>query len=122
MFCGAMVFSHAAMAQPDGAAPVESQEITVFAPEVVKKPGKGPFEVVSTSQAVDFADLDLTRPADIDTLRKRIKDAARLACRRLDQSAPLGRTYSEPPGCEAKATMEPLALVDQLAAAAAQPQ
>ena len=119
MFCGALVFSNAALAQPAGASALaESQEITIIAPEVVKKPGTGPFEVISTTEAVEFADLDLTKSADIDTLKKRIRDAARDACRRLDQSAPLGRTYSEPPGCEAKASMEPLALANQLAAAA----
>ena len=124
MFCGAMVFSRAALAQPPAAsAPAESQEITIIAPEVVRKTvGKEsrgqPIEIVTTTQEVEFADLDLSKPADAATLRKRIKDAAREACRRLDQSAPLGRTYSGPPGCEAKATMEPLALVDQLAAAA----
>jgi UrcA family protein len=124
MFCGAMVFSNAALAQPQGAsAPVESQEITIIAPEVVRKTaGKEsrgqPIELVTTTQQVDFADLNINKPSDVATLKKRIRDAARDACRRLDQSAPLGRTYSHPPGCEAKATMEPLALVDQLAAAA----
>ncbi len=123
MICGAMVFSRAAMAQPEAAAPAESQEITIIAPEVVRKTvgaeSRGqPIEIVSTTQEVQFADLDLSKPDDVSTLRQRIKDGAREACRRLDQSAPHGRTYSEPPGCEAKATMEPLALVDQLAAAA----
>jgi len=118
MFCGAMVFSNAALAQPAGAAVAESQEIVITAPEVVRKPGTGPFELVTTTQDVDFADLDLSKPQDIETLKKRIRDAAREACRRLDQSAPLGRTYSEPPGCEARAAIEPLALAKQLADAA----
>lgn len=121
MFCGALVFSHAAMAQPAGAsAPTKSQEITVIAPEVVRKQGTGPFEIVATTQEVEFADLDLSKPEDAATLKKRIQDAARAACRRLDQSAPLGRTYSEPPGCEAKASMEPMAVANQLVAAAQQ--
>jgi UrcA family protein len=124
MFCGAMVFSNAAMAQPEtAAAPAESQEITIIAPEVVRKTagkesGGQPIELVTTTQQVEFADLDLSKPADADTLKQRIKDAARAACQRLTQSAPLGRTYNDPPGCEAKATMEPLALANQLADAA----
>ncbi len=124
MFCGAMVFSNAALAQPEAAsAPTGSQEITIIAPEVVRKTtgreSRGqPIEIVTTTQQVEFADLDLSKPQDADILKQRIKDAAREACRRLDQSAPLGRTYSDPPGCEAKATMEPLALADQLADAA----
>jgi UrcA family protein len=124
MVCGALVFSHAAMAQPAAAsAPTESQEITVIAPEVVRKKGgtvgRGQsIEIVSTTQEVEFADLDINKPSDLATLKKRIRDAAREACRRLDQSAPLGRTYSVPPGCEANAAREPLALADQLAAAA----
>ena len=42
MVCGAMVFSHAAMAAPPAApavAPTESQEIVIIAPEVVRRPG-----------------------------------------------------------------------------------
>jgi UrcA family protein len=125
MFCGALVFSHAAMAQPGaGAAPAESQAITVTAPEVERKvtgkTGVRRYEVVvlSASSNVSYADLDLSKPADAAQLKKRIQDAARDDCRRIDQSSPTGKVYSPPPGCAANAAREPLAIAEQLTRAA----
>ena len=120
MFCGAMVFSHAAMAQP-AAAPTEAQEIVVTAPEVWRREGTsgpGRWEVASTNTPVNFADLDLSKDADYAKLRQRIQDAAREGCLRIEHNAPAHRTYSEPPGCRARAAMEPLALAKELADAA----
>jgi UrcA family protein len=122
MFCGAMVFSHAALAQPAGGAPAaESEEITIVAPEVVRRPGPsgpGRWEVASTTQQASFADLDLAKPEDYAKLRQRIQDAARDACQRIEHNAPAHRTYSEPPGCSARAAMEPLSVAKELADAA----
>jgi UrcA family protein len=122
MICGAMVFSHAAMAQPAAAAaPAESEEITVIAPEVVRREGgggPGRWEVASTTSQVSFADLDLSKPEDYAKLRQRIQDAAREACLRIEHNAPAHRTYSEPPGCRARAAMEPLSVAKELADAA----
>jgi UrcA family protein len=123
MVCGAMVFSHAAMAQPGGAAaaPTESQEIVIVAPEVVRRSGPsgpGRWEVASTTVQVNFADLDLAKAEDYAKLRQRIQDAAREACRRIDDAAAAWRTYSEPPGCRARAAMEPLSVAKALADAA----
>jgi len=119
MFCGAMVFSHAALAQPPGAAaaPTEAQEIVIIAPEVVRREGRGGpgrWEVASVTERVSFADLDLAKPADYAKLRQRIQDAARTACLRIEHSAPAHRTYSEPPGCRGRATMEPLSIAKAL--------
>lgn len=123
MVCGAMVFSHAAMAQPAGAAaaPAESEELTVVAPEVWRRPGPvgpGRWEVASTTAPVSFADLDLSKPEDYAKLRQRIQDAAREACLRIEHDAPAHRTYSEPPGCRARAAMGPLSVAKELADAA----
>lgn len=119
MFCGAMVFSHAAMAQPPGAAaaPIETQELVIIAPEVVRREGgggPGRWDVISTTEHVSFADLNLARPEDYAKLRQRIQDAARTACLRIERSAPAHRTYSEPPGCRGRATMEPLSIAKAL--------
>ena len=121
MFCGALVFSHAALAQPAVAAPTEAQEITVVAPEVWRREGgggPGRWEVASTNMPVNFADLDLAKPEDYAKLRQRIQDAAREACLRIERDAPAHRTYSEPPGCRARAAMGPLAVAKELADAA----
>lgn len=123
MFCGAMVFSHAAMAQPAGAATAtaEVEEITIIAPQVWRRAGPtgpGRWEVASTTEHVSFDDLDLAKPQDYAKLRARILDAGREACLRIERNAPAHRTYSEPPGCQARATREPLELAKELADAA----
>ena len=124
MFCGALVFAGAAYAQGDTVAPpVTSQEITVVAPEVVRKTTGQTrsgldLDVISTTMQVSFADLDLAKPGDEAELQKRIRAAARETCLRLDHAAPVGKLYSEPPGCEANAAREPLALAELLAVAA----
>jgi UrcA family protein len=123
MFCGALVFSHAAWAQPT-AAPAESKELTVIAPEVERKvtgqTGHHRYDVVvlSTTSKVSYADLDLSKPGDAAQLKKRIEDAGREACRRIDHASPTGKVYSTPPGCWANATGEPLAIAEQLTKAA----
>lgn len=126
--CGALGSSPAALAQPGGVpAPAESQDITVTAPEVVhatlgrpvQQRRRRPVEIMTTSQQVSFADLDLSKPADVATLRERIRDAAREACRRLDRAVPAGRSVSPPAGCQATASVQALAVANELVAAAA---
>jgi len=126
--CGTAGFGPSALAQAPAAAapPVESQEITVDAPEVIRMSGparvqqrrRRPVEVMMTARQVSFADLDLSRPADVATLRQRVKDAARDACRQIANAAPAHRTASGPPGCEARASLQAMAVVNALAAAA----
>ncbi|MFI4964705.1 MAG: UrcA family protein [Caulobacterales bacterium] len=53
----------------------------------------------SLSEAVSYADLDLTAPADRDRLRMRVNDTARRICTRLNQDSPspanLGRSCQD---------------------------
>ena len=54
---------------------------------------------ISKSRAVSFADLDLTRPADRQTLRMRVADTAGDLCEELNEPGPtagnLGRSCQE---------------------------
>jgi UrcA family protein len=112
-----------AWAQPAGGANGEVQEITVTAPEIVRRPvatGRGPLvEVVSISRGVNYADLDLTSAAGQSTLKSRIHSTAVAACKQLDDET-RGRVY--PPkgatGCERDASADALKVADRVIAAA----
>lgn len=71
---------------------------------------------ISKSRAVSFADLDLTRPADRQTLRLRVADTAGNLCEELNEPGPtpgnLGRS------CQEIATRNALADVKVAVAAA----
>jgi UrcA family protein len=71
---------------------------------------------LSKSRAVSFADLDLTRPADRQTLRMRVADTAGDVCEELNEPGPtpgnLGRS------CQEIATRDALADVKVAVAAA----
>jgi UrcA family protein len=88
-----------AVAQPS-TTPTIFPEIFVVAPRevernVVSRPYNAstriPVEEVTLTRVVFFDDLDLTKSADIDTLRTRVKDMATEACKELDQISPEGR-------------------------------
>jgi UrcA family protein len=106
-----------------GGASGEIQEITVTAPEIVRKPvatGRGPLvEVVSISRGVNYADLDLTTASGQSTLKSRIHSTAVAACKQLDDET-RGRVY--PPtgatGCERDAAADALKVADRVIAAA----
>ncbi len=65
-------------------------EVTVEVPRVVKsdptRPGT-PFDVVLKGH-VSYADLDLSKTADVATLEQRIKDKALAICERIGQDYP----------------------------------
>ncbi len=68
-------------------------QITVTAPrEVHKVVGKStagvPIESISLSYQVTFSDLDLTRPAGVSELERRIDTMAKAACVDLDKLYP----------------------------------
>jgi len=79
-----------ALAQPYERGPVD--ELTVTG----RLPGH---QAYSLSEAVSFADLDLTRYSDREILRLRVNDTARRLCTRLNQESPgpanLGKSCQE---------------------------
>ena len=117
-----------AVAQPAPASATDEAptvaEIPVTAPELVHRKQVGvdrngqPIMVVSLTQNVSDADLDLTKPSDQTELRARIHSTAEQACKALEAKYPLNKIQSQPPGCIGTATQEAIAIADQLVAAA----
>jgi UrcA family protein len=93
-------------------------ELTVTVPRPVERSSTGaPIETVTISRVINYRDLDLRTAAGAAELNKRIADAARSACRRLDQLYPVGTPNLE--GCTKAAVDE---TASQVAAAMARPQ
>jgi UrcA family protein len=65
-----------------------STEITVIAPRLIRREvgrtaSGSANEQVSLTRHVSYADLDLSRPADVQKLEKRVNDMAKVACDQL---------------------------------------
>jgi UrcA family protein len=74
----------------------ENEQIIIHAPEmVVKRMPTNPrpyslqnAEVITGEKSVNFADLDLSKPADVTELQKRISETARDICQDLNRRYP----------------------------------
>jgi UrcA family protein len=117
----------AAAAMAAASAPALAQtvgEITVLAPKVVRESAgrtdRGvPLEVVSISHHVSYGDLDLSKPDDVATFKKRVTAAAKEGCDQLDRLYPLGSLPNPSnQNCERTATEEGMAQADMVIAAA----
>lgn len=63
-----------------------SEDVTVFAPYVVKKEtGPRNAQVITVSRKVNYHDLDLTKPTDVSVLEQRVKQSAEDVCKELDR-------------------------------------
>lgn len=63
-----------------------SEDVTVFAPYVVKKEhGPKNAQVITVSRKVNYHDLDLAKPADVTVLEQRVKQSAKDVCAELDR-------------------------------------
>jgi UrcA family protein len=101
-------------------------EVDVVAPHVVReKAGKTysgiPIEVVSLHRHVGYSDLDLTKAADVETFKQRIRDTAKDACAQLDELYPFAISPYDPgdTNCIREATEGALAQANLVMAAAA---
>jgi UrcA family protein len=136
VLCALATASSPSVAQTDAAAgappPPSSQvteEIIIRAPEVVRRPlpRSGPGtppgltnpEIISLTSAVRYADLDLSKAADVAELQQRVRDAAQELCRVLDLRYPKtgGQYIYANFDCYRKATDDGLAVVTQITAA-----
>ena|SRR5690242_21555250 len=115
-----------ALAQP-GAQASAAQEVTVIAPKVARHHYAGgprffgaPIEVVSLTKTVSFADLDLTKQADVSTFEARVQATAQAACGDLEIKYP--STYYVPvpadQNCQQTASDQAMALAKEVIAAA----
>ncbi len=98
-----------AIAAPGFAQP--SEEIVVMG-----RLGPAPDSARSLSQAVSYADLDLSTPAGRSELRRRVNLTARFLCDKLGESA---SSIGPAPSCRDSAVRDALARVGTLEAQAA---
>src|SRR5262245_19301258 len=89
--CGVTVSSGPAHGQPNSRSEAEAGNITIEAP---RAPVPGQYygtlnsDTISLSQAVNYADLDLSKPADVAELEKRVNKTAQDVCRKLNARYP----------------------------------
>ena len=108
---------------PAWAAP-ESEQITVDGPYTVRQEmtqrsmgGEMGEQHLSVSQNVSYADLDLTKYADVETLRQRVRTAAKDSCRELGRRFPVSMYIPlTTDTCARDAARNALAQVDAAAA------
>jgi UrcA family protein len=88
--CGLIIASVPAHGQPN-APPAAGGKIIIEAPQM---PAPGQYygelnsNVISLSQPVSYADIDLSKPGGAAELEKRINDMAHNVCRKLSQRYP----------------------------------
>jgi UrcA family protein len=125
LLCLSAIADRTVFAQEGSSAPQE--EITIVAPHLVQRKVVGrtaigaPVEVISLPRPVSYADLDLTKPADADELRKRISETAKAACKQLDNMYPEGNLFQAVPSdqnCVKTATREAMDIAEQVIAGA----
>jgi UrcA family protein len=101
------------------------EEVTVSGPytitrqDVGRMAGTGGWEEkekLSVSKQVAFSDLDLSKPADVDTLKDRVKKTAREVCRELDRRFPPSIYIPDDDNCVQGATHDGLKRVAELSA------
>lgn len=103
------------------AAPSQEEQVTVDGPytvqtQVTKRAMQGRMEeeTISVSQKVSYADLDMSKQSDVNTLRDRVATAAKDSCRELERRFPSAiyipdKTKFE---CVRDATSQAMAQVD----------
>jgi len=115
--CACLPLAGAAYAQgeEEEESATAAQEIEVIAPRPIRpqlkedSPGRGRDAVISLKMTVQYGDLDLTAPKDVDRLMVRIRSVARDACTYLDRLYPL----DQDPDCEHRAVEDTRPQVDE---------
>src|SRR3954462_7366768 len=106
------------------AAPSGQEEVTVDGPYVFHQQttkramnGQMAEKTISVSQQVSYSDLDLSKAGDVETLRTRVKTAAKDDCRELDRrfSPSIYVPFDDRRSCVRHATGQALARVDAIA-------
>ena len=98
-----------------------SEDVTVFAPYVIKKEnGPRNAQIITVSRKVNYHDLDLAKPADVSVLEQRVKQSAEDVCKELDRQYASGdwTRIKEERFCARDVYATGLAEIKMLAAAA----
>lgn len=93
VMAAAWLFAAGAQAQTQ---PHTVREIVITSPKVVherigRSSNGAHEELISLSHRITYDDLDLSKTADLATLRNRVKDAAELGCQQLEKIYPLSQ-------------------------------
>lgn len=107
---GLAIASTAALSQP-------IEEVTVTAPRIVQQKvvtarsssTGAPVEETTISRIVSFSDLDLSKAADADELRARVRTTAKDLCAELDQLYPF---EPKDPACARKSAERAMVQAD----------
>jgi UrcA family protein len=113
---GSLLLGGAAIAQ-------STEEVTVTAAGVVEKdsggaPGGARVLDMSFSYPVSYKGLDLASHAGAIEFQKRVKDAARDACKEISRQRPLAHLTPDEDGCAKAAADKAMVRVNELIAAA----
>ncbi|HEU4774622.1 MAG TPA: UrcA family protein [Lysobacter sp.] len=100
--------------------PTDLNTITVLAPRITYQTTRDrssaipkKLEIAQKSAMVDYGDLDLTRTADLYTLKERVEAAATRICGELSELFPDGTPST--PVCTRRATDDAMAQVERTA-------
>jgi UrcA family protein len=119
--CGALVIFGTAAAWAAG-----TEEVTVNAPYIIRQQTLTrnlsglPQDIRTTVESgVGYADLDFSKQADVDTMRDRLRKAARDSCRLVHRNPHLlGYIPTDEAACVRTATLQSLAQLDEIRATA----
>lgn len=110
-----MCVSTAALA--DNTLPSIKIEASVVSKKIISMSSSGvPTEEVTVTRRISYADLDLNTHAGTLALKRRVEEAARLACKQLDELYPLEQPAA--PSCVKDALTAANSQVDAAIAAA----
>lgn len=122
--CGAFVIMGACYAGSAFAGPRDAEEVTVRPPYTIRMQPlaynlSGMVQEARTTveSNVSYADLDFSRQADVDTMRDRLKTAARQNCRTAYRNPHiLGYIPTEEAACVRGLTLQSFAQLDTIRA------
>lgn len=122
--CGALIVMGACCAGSAFAGPRDAEEVTVRPPYTIRvqplaQNQSGMAQEIRTTveSNVSYADLDFSQQADVDTMRDRLKEAARDNCRRAYRNPHLfGYIPTGEAACVRSLTLQTFAQLDTIRA------
>jgi len=97
--------------------PTINIQASVVSKKIISTSSSGvPTEEVTVTRRVSYADLDLKKYSDVQALKQRVKEAAKLACKQIDTLYP--QEQSDTRSCIGQSVAEADRQVDEAIAAA----
>lgn len=125
-FCGALIIAGACYSGSVKAADKDTEEVTVEAPYTIHQKtltrnlsGLTEEAQITVESSVSYADLDFSKQADVDTMRDRLRNAARDSCRKVESPIPpFGYIPVREANCVRTTTLQSFAQLDEIRASA----